>query len=164
MVNVGIGGGLQSYVHQRVQHEELHLEHLLVVLVLVDDRQPVVAAQLQAALVVGNAEVVVGVEHRGVDAVVVVLYLVVVEALQPVALENLLRHRPVGLAMVEVVGQPVEVVRQLVEVDVQPVHGAQHHDGAVHPVAVDGAGQRLETLGVDAVSRHRHRGAEPQEE
>ena len=151
-VDVGIRRSFHSYGHQWFYYIELNLQHAFVVFVLVVNGQTVVAAHLQAALLVGNGKLVVGVEHRGVDAVDIVLDGIAVEALQPFALKQVVRGCPVGLAVFQPVDEAVVVVRQLVEADQHPVAASQFHDGTIHPVAVDDACQRTDTVNIDTVA------------
>ena len=65
-VEVGIGGIAKADAHQRLHNHEACHEHGLLAVVLVDDGEPVVAAHLQAAVGVGNLQVVVVVQLYGV--------------------------------------------------------------------------------------------------
>ena len=77
-----------------------------------------------------------GIEHGGVERVVVVLDGLVVEAVHIVHLEEV-RGGPVGIAMHDPVGEAVVVVGEVVERDGHPVVGAQCDDIVAQPVVVD---------------------------
>ena len=110
VVDVCVGGDFYAHCHERFYNIEFHLQQFLVGIVLVVDGQSVVATRLQLTTVVGNGQLIVRIEYGGVDRVLIVFYLPVVEALQPVALKDILRHAPVSLTMVEVTGQTVVVM------------------------------------------------------
>ena len=144
MVELGIGGDTQSHVHQRLSHAKLRHGHHAVVVVLVDDAQPVVAAHLQPLLVVGYGQPVVGVEHGGVQRVLIVLYGCIVEALEPVALKEPFGGRPVWFAVLQMDGEAVIGVRELVEAHVEHVGRAELHHRRLGPLLIDHHLQRLD--------------------
>ena len=109
-VHVGIGRCLKPDPHQRLRNHELHGQHRGVSIILVIHRESVVAAHFQSAPLVRNAEGVVCVLYDGVYRVEVVLYRVVVEALQVVALEQFLRLCPVVFAVFHGIYEPPESV------------------------------------------------------
>ena len=146
MVYIGIGRHIQTYAHQWFHHIELHLQHLFVVQVFVNDGQTIVATHLQPAPVVRYCQPVVRIHHGSIDAVLVVLYGIVIEPHQPVALKQFVGHGPVCLTMLQMVHETVVVVRQLVETDLHPVTTTQLHDRTVHPVTIHDAGQRTHIL------------------
>jgi len=110
MVDVSIRRGFKPHRHERFYDIKLYFKQSLVVIVFIEDGQAVVATELQLATVVGQAELVVGIEHGGIDGVSIVFYGVVVEAAEPVALEDVLRGAPVGFAVLQMVGEPTNIV------------------------------------------------------
>ena len=76
-------------IDERFYNHEFGSQYLLTAVVLVEHAQSVVAAHLQTTLRVGYLQAVMGVEYCRVERVHVVVYLLVVEAHQPVALKNL---------------------------------------------------------------------------
>ena len=99
MVNVCIGSGFQPYSHQRFYHIELHFEQTLVVGIFIEHGKPVVATHFQLTLLVGNVELIVGIEHSGVDGITIIIYGVIVETVEPVTFKNIFRGAPIGFAM-----------------------------------------------------------------
>ena len=61
MVDVGIRGGRDGYGHEGLGDVELDFEQALIVVVFVEDGQPVVATEFQRTAVVGDAELIMGV-------------------------------------------------------------------------------------------------------
>ena len=66
-VYIRVGRHTQPNVHQRLCHHELYTQYLLIVLILIDDMQTVVAAHLQPTTVVGNLQPIVGIKYCGVQ-------------------------------------------------------------------------------------------------
>ena len=60
-IDVGIGGDVEGNAHQGLHEHEADGHHGRLVVVLVDDGQPVVAAHFQSAAFVGYGQGVVGV-------------------------------------------------------------------------------------------------------
>jgi hypothetical protein len=56
-----------------------------------------------------------GIEHGGVDGVKIIVNGVVIETIEPIAFENILRGAPIGLAMFQTISESVEIVREFVE-------------------------------------------------
>jgi hypothetical protein len=50
-------------------------------------------------LLVGNVELIVGIEHSGVDGITIIIYGVIVETVEPVTFKNIFRGAPIGFAM-----------------------------------------------------------------
>ena len=137
VADVSIGCNAQTQLYDRIYHHELGSQHLFAPIVLIKHAQPVVTAHLQSALRVGYLQLVVGIEHVGVERVHVVVYLLVVEAHQPVAFKERLCGRPVGFAMLQMSHETMVAVRQFVETDVQHVAASQFHNRHRHPFIVD---------------------------
>ena len=87
-VDVGVGGHGETDIHHGLHHIEIHFSHGFMTGILVVDGEAIVATHADAALLVGNTESVVGIADGGVERVLIVVDRVVVEPLQPVALEN----------------------------------------------------------------------------
>jgi hypothetical protein len=62
---------------------------------------------------------------------------IVVEALKPIALEKLLRWRPVSLAMFEAIDVTMIVVGELIESDVENIVSMKTHHTGGKPILVD---------------------------
>ena len=85
--------------------------------------QTVVAAHPQATALIGDMQMVMGIGHRSVHGVLVIVDGVVVESLQPVALKDLPGSGPVGLTVFHLIYISMVVVREFVEGDVQHIIG-----------------------------------------
>ena len=148
-VNIRVCRHLQTHVHRILANHEAGGQHGLGVVVLVVDRQPIVATHLQAALAVGNLQPIVGVEHVGVKRFLdVVDGVSLSEATDILAAEESFRGSPVGLAMLHLIGVATIFVCQVVEADVDHLRATQLDDGQVHPSR---AGHHLQRGDVGAV-------------
>ena len=130
-VDIGVIGDVHGNTHARLHHHETGDEHgRLIVVVLVVDRNAVVAAHLQSAALVGNLQLVVGVEHIGVDGLLqVVEWLCVVEAVDVVGGEDIFRHRPIAFTMFHAVDVAMVLMGEVVEADDDGHASAQGDDG-----------------------------------
>ena len=149
-VDFGIGANIHANAHQRLQHPDFHDGGILLSLV-VDDVQTVVATHANVGLPVGETKGVVGIEYCGVERVLVVLDRQVVDALKPFALEEIGVRGPVGIARFQMVDKAVIVVRQLVEADMQAVGTSQFDDRQRLEVIVGNDLQTLDIGHLDAV-------------
>ena len=152
-VDIGIGADIHADAHQRLQHSDFHNGRILLC-VVVDDMEAIVAALANIGLTVREAESVVGIEHRGVERVLVVLDGQVVDTLQPFALEEVVVGSPVGVAGFQMTGKAMIVVRQLIETDLQAVGTSQFDDGQRLKVIVGNDLQALDVGHLDTVPRH----------
>ena len=65
VVDIRVAAHFQAQCHRLLAHHEIRLQYLLHIVVFVINRQAVVAAQGQPALLVGNVQTVMGIEHGG---------------------------------------------------------------------------------------------------
>ena len=67
--------------------------------IFIEHGKSVVATHFQFALLIGNVELVVGIEHGGVDGITIIVYGIIVETVKPVTFKNIIRGAPIGFAM-----------------------------------------------------------------
>ena len=136
-VHVGVAAHVQGHGHLRAEQREACLQHgfLAGATLVGTDAHAVVARQPQADILVGETEAVVGVELCGVETGLIVLDGLAVEALEVVALEDVLRRCPVGIAELHLIDIARVVVREFVEADLH--RRSQTGDGRLQRVVVD---------------------------
>ena len=95
--------------------------------VIVYDIQAIVATKFQATSVVGYLQLIVGIGHDRIDAMFEFFYDIIVEAFQPVGLEDVLRTSPISLTMLQPVNVAMAVMREFIKSDVQEVVAIEPH-------------------------------------
>ena len=135
-VDVGVCGHAESHSRLLFHNHEARLEDG-VLRVVVIDRQPIVAAYGRHTSVVRDLQAIVGILNRGVYRLFHVVDGVAVgKALAIVACEELVAHRPVGLAMFQLVGVAVIFVCEVVEGNVHDAAAAQLHYWHLQPLVI----------------------------
>ena len=99
IVDIGIGSDFHTYCHYRFDDVEFHFEQSFVVCIFVKNGESVIAAHLQLATLVGNTELIVGIEHGGIDGVAIIFDGIIVESIEPIAFKNILRSAPVSFTV-----------------------------------------------------------------
>ena len=114
--------------HRLFSHHKLCHDHLLLIVVFIEDMYLVVAAQFQPTTVVRNLKLIMGIRHRSIHGVGIVIDSIIIKAFQPVTLEELLGGCPVCLTTLDSVDITVIGVREFVEGYVEDVVATQPHD------------------------------------
>ena len=131
-INIRIGRISYGYLNLRFYNHEAGCEHLVVISVgiVIVNGELIVSAHGDAAVFVGDGELVVGIEVVGVERLFdVVDSLFAIEAPQVVGFEESFRYLPVGIAMLYLLGIAMVIMGHIIEIDVDgktPQLGDRH--------------------------------------